>query len=260
MREWQDATIERIEALEPAKVLELGVGSGLILSRIAPFCDEYWGVDLSPRAVANLEHLLADEPWADRVHLAAQAAHQIEDLPEGYFDTVIVNSVAQYFPSVAYLVEVLQAVRRRLAPGGTVFVGDVRNHRTFELFRAAVEIGRARPGAAPEAVRRSVAEAIDRESELLLDPDFFTVLDGFAAVDVLAKNGTADNELTRHRYDVVLYTAAPAVKSREIPVQQWDSAGLDGVELVGEGLRLIGIPFARLAGEIAAQAALGPEP
>ncbi len=68
--------------------------------------------------MANLRSTVADQPWADRVHLAAKAAHELQDLPEGRFDLVVLNSVVQYFPSAGYLVDVLRTARRLLAPGG----------------------------------------------------------------------------------------------------------------------------------------------
>ena len=88
MREWHAATIERIRSLAPKRVLEIGVGSGLILSRIAPDADEYWGVDLSEKAIANLRRELAGTPFADKVHLAARPAHDLGELPDEPFDTV----------------------------------------------------------------------------------------------------------------------------------------------------------------------------
>src|SRR5690606_33588019 len=99
MREWRGNTVRRIRGLGPARrVLEIGVGSGLILSRIAPDCDEYWGTDLSAEAIAALR-ARTDLPG---VHLRAQPAHDTTGLPERHFDTVVINSVAQYFPGADY--------------------------------------------------------------------------------------------------------------------------------------------------------------
>uniref|UniRef100_UPI0024A7A4D6 hypothetical protein n=1 Tax=unclassified Streptomyces TaxID=2593676 RepID=UPI0024A7A4D6 len=39
MREWRDSTVDRIKALHPRRVLEIGVGTGLLLAKIAPDCD-----------------------------------------------------------------------------------------------------------------------------------------------------------------------------------------------------------------------------
>ena len=39
MVEWRSATVDRIMALQPRRVLEIGAGSGLVLSQIAPQCE-----------------------------------------------------------------------------------------------------------------------------------------------------------------------------------------------------------------------------
>ena len=183
MREWRDATVDRIEELAPRRVLEIGVGSGLILSRLAPGCEAYWGTDLSEEAVRALRAQVDAVPeLAGRVELRAQPAHDTAGLPEGYFDTVVINSVAQYFPSADYLADVLRAAAELLAPGGRLFVGDVRNARLLRCLRAAVETRRAGDG--PEdkqALRTAVERSVAWEGELLLDPDFFAALDGFDA-------------------------------------------------------------------------------
>ncbi|MGY1496687.1 class I SAM-dependent methyltransferase [Streptomyces sp. QTS52] len=54
MREWRDAVVDRLQALRPRRVLEIGVGSGALLTRLAPHCERYVGTDLSPVAVTTL--------------------------------------------------------------------------------------------------------------------------------------------------------------------------------------------------------------
>ncbi|MGW3965809.1 amino acid adenylation domain-containing protein [Amycolatopsis sp. NPDC005003] len=248
MREWHAATIDRIRSLRPKRVLEIGVGSGLILSRIAPDAEEYWGVDLSEKAIANLRRELAATPLASKVRLAARPAHDLGELPE--FDTVIVNSVAQYFPSVGYLAEVIRTAAAHVRPGGVIFLGDIRNLRSLRAFRTATELRHGRRDVA------AVDQAIAREGELVLDPDFFRALDldGFGDVDVWVKRGHAHNELTRHRYDVVL-RKAPRPGTPEEQVVALDD--LEGALAARPArLRVTGVPNARLSGELAAAAAL----
>ncbi|MGW4521908.1 amino acid adenylation domain-containing protein [Amycolatopsis sp. NPDC004378] len=256
MREWHAATIDRIRALRPRRVLEIGVGSGLILSRIAPDAETYWGVDLSESAVANVRREVAATPFADRVHLAARPAHDLGELPDEPFDTVIINSVAQYFPSAGYLTEVVKTAAGVLAPGGTLFLGDIRNLRSLRAFRTAVELRHGRADVA------AVDQAIAREGELVLDPDFFPALarglDGFDDVDLWVKRGHAHNELTRHRYDVVLRKAPKPVPVEEQVVAFGDLGSVERF-LAAEAparLRVTGIPDARLTGELAAVRAL----
>jgi amino acid adenylation domain-containing protein/non-ribosomal peptide synthase protein (TIGR01720 family) len=225
MREWRDETVSLIRSLRPRRILEIGVGSGLLLSRLAPECESYWGLDLSEEAVETLRE--ATSGLGDRVTLRAQPAHDLDGVPVGYFDTVVINSVAQYFPSAEYLSGVLRSAADRLAPGGQLFVGDVRNLRLHEEFRSAIRAARGTSSPRPA------------ERELLLDPDFFTGL-GFSTVDVRVKRGRYDNELSRYRYDVVL-SHAPAFTSSEV-VYEW---GTDVREVQAPRFRLTGVPRER---------------
>jgi acyl-CoA synthetase (AMP-forming)/AMP-acid ligase II len=113
MVEWRSATVDRIMALQPRRVLEIGVGSGLLLSQIAPHCERYVATDMSPVVIETLVRSLEQLQigWRDRVQLLAQPAHVTEALPRGYFDTIILNSVIQYFPNAGYLVTTRCTVR-----------------------------------------------------------------------------------------------------------------------------------------------------
>ena len=122
---------------------------GWCLSQIAPVCVEYWGTDFSAPTIQTLQAAVAGQSWGDRVQLLTQPAHVTEALPQGYFDTIIFNSVVQYFPSAGYLAEVIDNAMDLLAPGGTLFIGDVRNHSLQGAFQTAVALARTTPPATP---------------------------------------------------------------------------------------------------------------
>lgn len=261
MREWRDATIARIRESGPTRrVLEIGAGSGLILSRIAPDCASYWGTDLSEAAVGALRERLdtAVPQIADRVELRAQPAHDISGLPTDFFDTVVINSVAQYFPSAGYLTAVLERVRGLLAPGGRVFLGDVRNLRLLRTLRAAVETRRAAGQTDKDALRTAVDQSVAWEGELLLDPDFFAALSGFDA-EIRIKHASHHNELSRYRYDVVLRPTVSAAQPTTVTAERtvrWSD--LDGPTALAELLaqrssqvRVTAVPNARLSDDLA---------
>ncbi|WP_414636758.1 amino acid adenylation domain-containing protein, partial [Actinophytocola sp.] len=238
MREWHAATIDRIMALRPERVFEIGVGSGLILSRVAPHVEAYWGVDLSERAVENLLREVGHEP---RIHLECRPAHDLGYVPAGYFDTIVMNSVAQYFPSVEYLVDVVRKAYDLLAPGGRIFLGDIRNARLLAIFAAAT--GRS------------------HEGELLVDPDFFAALAKHlgGTTDVELKRGKAHNELTRYRYDAVLRKSAPPPPATEHTAADLVAAEQLLREERPERLRVTAIPNGRLAGDVPGLTGVDPE-
>jgi amino acid adenylation domain-containing protein len=223
MREWRDATVERIRALRPQRILEIGCGSGLLLFPLAGECARYHGIDFSAPALAHIRrHLPA--AWT-HVSLAQQRADQVTDLQPGSFDTVILNSVAQYFPSVEYLVEVISRAITLLAPGGHLFIGDVRSRSLLDAFATAITLAQAAPDMSRAALWTEVRHQVVQERELLLDPAFFTALrqaqPRISAVQVEIKRGHAHNELTQFRYDVTLTVDGPALPAAAHDVYDW---------------------------------------
>ena len=177
MREWQAAAVDRIRGLGPGRVLEIGVGSGLLLAHVAPVCVEYWGTDFSAPTIQTLQAAVAAQPWGDRVRLRVQPADVADGLPEGHFDVVVLNSVVQYFPSAGYLLDVLAVAMRLLAPGGALFIGDVRNLSLLRAFTTGVLCADATGGEDTAAVMRErVRREMLAEQELLLAPEFFAAL------------------------------------------------------------------------------------
>ncbi|MEV0116634.1 amino acid adenylation domain-containing protein [Streptomyces sp. NPDC050844] len=272
MREWRDATVERIRELNPRRVLEIGVGTGLLMSRLAPRCDAYWGTDLSGQAIEALTGLVRrDASLADRVELRARAADDISGLPVDFFDTVVINSVTQYFPDARYLTDVLAKAVELLVPGGCLFVGDVRNLRLLRAFHTDVQLRRPELPSSPGALRAAVEHGMVREKELLVDPAFFAELagavPGIGGSEVRVKRGRYVNELTRYRYDAVLRKAAgEAAPVPPVEELRWGRDVSDLESLAGRlaaarpvDVRVTGMPDSRIAPVAAALHALGRE-
>jgi amino acid adenylation domain-containing protein len=260
MREWAERTAERIVELRPRRVLELGVGTGLLLFRVAPHACAYTGTDLSARALGTLgERVRAARGLAPVTLLRREAADFTGITPRG-FDTAVLNSVSQYFPSAAYLAEVVEGTVERLEDGGAFFIGDVRNRLTLEAFRTAVEFDAAADEVPLHELRQRARRTVEDEEELVADPDFFLALaeriPRIGRVEVRVKRGAHHNELTRHRYDAVLHVG-PAAARTAARALAWDGdvGSMDGLRRAlasagGEALAVLGVPDARVAREL----------
>jgi amino acid adenylation domain-containing protein len=259
MREWVERTVERIAALRPRRVLELGVGTGLLLFRVAPAAEAYVGTDFSAQVLARLEaRLRTAGVRLPPVRLLQREAADFSGIGAG-FDTAILNSVCQYFPGADYFAAVVERAVAALDDGGSFFVGDVRNLWTLDAFRTAIEFDAA-PGSMRTAdLRRRARRMVEEEEELVVEPDFFHALRAriprLARVETRVKRGARHNELTRHRFDAVLRVGA-AADAEVAPAVKWDG----GMTLDALRARLsadpaapravLGIPDARLWREL----------
>jgi SAM-dependent methyltransferase len=126
MREWVDYTVKRIMDLQPQQVLEIGCGTGLLLSQIAPYCNSYWGLDFSKATLQHVEQIKQQIDGLENVSLLQRMANDLQGFETKNIDIVIINSVIQYFPSISYLLEVIENAVNVVKAGGFVFIGDVR--------------------------------------------------------------------------------------------------------------------------------------
>jgi amino acid adenylation domain-containing protein len=212
MQEWVDNSVARILGLRPQCVLEIGCGSGLLLSRIAPHCSSYCGTDFSALSLRQVKRLIGEEQDLQHVTLLQRGADDFSGIEPASVDTVILNSVVQYFPSVLYLVRVLEGAVRATRPGGAIFVGDVRDLRLLKAFYLSVELERAPPSMRVGKLRQQLERRLAEEPELAVDPAFFLALQqhipSFGLVELLVKRGVHGTEMNRFRYDVVLHVGS----------------------------------------------------
>ncbi|MER6735910.1 AMP-binding protein [Streptomyces puniciscabiei] len=271
LRQWRDATLDRIRELPRRRVLEIGAGTGLLMAHLAhdEEVDEYWATDFSPAVVAALaEQAEADPVLKEKVRLDCRGAEDTGGLPAGHFDTIVLNSVVQNFPSLSHLRGVVERALPLLAPGGSLLLGDLRNLDLARCLQTGIAL--ARPGAARgdrEALRRTIDQRVAAEAHLLLSPALFDALarelPAVRAVDVRAKRGRHHNELTRYRYEAVLSTAEPVADLTAAPVLHWGrdiTGALEAEHRLSTArpavLRLAGVPNRRVHDEYTAMQSL----
>jgi phosphatidylethanolamine/phosphatidyl-N-methylethanolamine N-methyltransferase len=107
---------EATSALQPASVLEVGVGTGLTLSGY-PASTRVVGIDISTDMLERARMRAAAMPERD-ITLHAMNAERM-DFPDGSFDCVTVPYVLSVTPHPDRLV---QEIRRVCKPGGSILV------------------------------------------------------------------------------------------------------------------------------------------
>ncbi|HZF12136.1 MAG TPA: amino acid adenylation domain-containing protein [Thermoanaerobaculia bacterium] len=264
MEEWLDDTVERIAGLAPQRVLEIGCGTGMILFRVAPRSRLYVGTDISRQALDSIERQLGRLGWEhSRVELLQQPADRFAGLAADSFDTVILNSVAQYFPSGDYLAQVLARAVEVVRPGGAIFLGDLRSLPLLAAFHTSLELFQADPEMPLPRLRQKVQNRRLQENELVVDPAFFGALKRrlpkIGRVEVHPKRGRFHNELTGFRYQVVLRLGAGSTEPEPVSWLDWQEEGLTLAALRRrleedrpEVLGLCNVPNARVAEAVAA--------
>ncbi|KAI4115680.1 MAG: hypothetical protein LQ345_003769 [Seirophora villosa] len=124
-------------------------------------------------------------------------------------NVVVINSVAQYFPSSEYLLEVVEGISH-LDSVQSVLFGDMRSYALQKEFLVSRALYKSGAKASRDEVREEMTEMAQAELELLTDPGFFTSLpsrfpDLIEHVEILPKRMRASNELSCYRYAAILH-------------------------------------------------------
>ncbi len=228
MRDYVRNTVDRVSELHPRRLLEIGCGAGLIGLPLLGQVGRYVGVDLSQRRIDRLRNLQQDDadvgrlPGLSHAVFLRAAAHEVAQLGLGLYDTIILPSVVQYFADETYLVDCLaDLMDTSLAPGGVIFLGDIRHRGLQEALNFSIERHRAGPDADRAGLIELVRRRTDQEHELLLEPAFFMSLRArfpqLTQVEVLPKRSDCVNELSSYRYDVVLRTGGAVIDGAVFP-------------------------------------------
>jgi amino acid adenylation domain-containing protein/thioester reductase-like protein len=264
VREWVDRTVERILSLRPQRVLEIGCGMGLLLFRIAPHCSYYSGIDLSVKAIDNLKQQLNNNRQDfSHVNVAVKAAHKLEEFEPKSFDTIVINSVIQYFPNVDYLVRVLEKVVKLVKPGGKIFIGDVRSLHLLEALHTGIQLYQAPASLPCDRLQERIQQRMSQDKELVIHPDFFNALKHhiprISHVQTWLKRGHSQNELIKFRSDVILYVETKIEPVERLLSLDWEKQQLSTPEICQliqesqpEALKITNIPNARIITELKA--------
>ena len=224
MRMWLDDTVSLVLSDNPGRVLEIGCGTGLIFYRLAGKVEKYFGVDLSRSSINQITNRIGKGLRNyGPVELWVSPAHEVS-LPEGeQVDTILLNSMVQYFPGEGYLNIVIDKSLSLLNGKGRVIIGDVRDNRLLEMFKLRVQMEKLPSTANIPELKWAAEQGLLKENELCLSPEYFyrlqTLYPQITHIDIEWKHGDYINELSLYRYNVIIYVGI----ERPLLTPQWEN-------------------------------------
>jgi amino acid adenylation domain-containing protein len=203
MKDWLDDFIDTVNQHQYQHVLEIGCGTGMILFRLAPFCKSYIATDFSKQALAHIHRHL---PNNHQVQLLQREALDFQGFTAHQFDTIIINSVIQYFPDIDYLRQVIAGCLPLIRDGGRLIMGDIRSLPLLRAFHAGTTFAHADSHTRLREARAQLNRAMLEEDELAVSPDFFTSLnlERLGRISFRMQKPDHDNELSKFRYTTII--------------------------------------------------------
>ncbi|NET61333.1 MAG: amino acid adenylation domain-containing protein, partial [Symploca sp. SIO2E6] len=213
MRIWAGDIVTQVLAQKPETVWEIGCGTGMLLFQIAPHTHKYLGTDISNVSLEYIKKQIEQQPDKyGHVSLAQKRAEDMADIAPNSFDVVLLSSIVQYFPSVEYLLQVIEESLRVVKPGGMIFLGDIRSLPLMKAFHSSVQLYQATPSLSLEKLKQQIDREMEQETEFLVSPELFVALKEkhpeITHVQIRLQRGSEQNELNKYRYSVLLHIEA----------------------------------------------------
>jgi amino acid adenylation domain-containing protein len=236
IEDWLLLTANNIKRFKPQRILELGFGTGLLLSKLQDSVIHYTGVDPSIEALKIVKKKYARSAQID---LIQAYAHEWDKIPKQNYDMIVFNSSIQYFPDFFYLLAVLREAVHCLREGGKIYLGDIRNWDLAFPFYAAIETFNSEVAASVGQIKAKSFRRMAKENELLVSPRFFELLKQtipeIKNVEFMSKvSSQYDSELFSYRYDCVLHISTKPVQQKKV---FWADAATDFVKKPVLGFR-----------------------
>ncbi|MGI5336545.1 amino acid adenylation domain-containing protein [Streptomyces sp. CA-181903] len=256
MDEWIGATVRlATEQGLPDAALDLGCGTGMIITRLAGTASRAVGVDTSAESLDALRDRLAGSGLR---HVELRQGDVTVAAEYTGMDLVLCNSVVPYLHSGDHLARTVSAALAACAPGGRAVFGDVKDRTLQDAFHASVVLSAAADDVSADVLRVQWRRRVALDPHLLVDPRWFTRC-GAAHAEVRPRRGRARNEMNDFRFDAVLTAGRPTAPVEVDEWQPWPGSmdALRDVLAAAAGpVGLLRVPDRRTAGACAVRDAL----
>lgn len=116
------------------RLLDIGCGTGFMLTLAAPFFDEVYGLDITP-AMLDLAKIKISEEGLNNVKLVLAPSEKLP-FDDSYFDVVTAYGVLHHLP---YLARTFRESRRVMKPGGVFYSDEDPNYYFWAAIKALPE-------------------------------------------------------------------------------------------------------------------------
>lgn len=210
MKQWLNDIVETVLQGKPQRVLEIGCDTGLIYFQLAGKVSKYIGFDLSESSIKQIKNRISKKSREyGNTELYTAPAHLVTLTEAEQVDTILLNSMVQYFPGEGYLNEVMERCMLMIGNKGRIIVGDVRDLRMLEFFKAQLRLQKAANNITTKEFTTGLEQDVLKEEELCLSPAYFLRLKQLypqiTHIEIRWKNGDFENELSLYRYTAIIY-------------------------------------------------------
>ncbi len=220
------------------RILEVGCASGISMFNLAPKAGFYYGTDLS-EVIIEKDRIEAGKRGINNIKLQSLPAIEVDKVTEKDFDIVIMNSVIQCFDGYNYLRDVIRKSVCLMSDKGMIFAGDIMDQ---DLKQAQLDdlIEFSRNNTDPEVKTKT-----ELDIELLVSKDFWTDLTAefpeIRKVEFSKKIYTIENELTKYRYDAILFIDKDTENDNGVPEKIKYQDDLRILEKYDNGIKSVNI-------------------
>ncbi len=154
------------------RLLDIGCGTGFILSIAAPFFDEVCGIDITPAMLVRARKIARSNKI--RNIKLVEASCDDTSFPDAYFDVVTANGVLHHLPQ---LLPTFEEARRVLRKKGVFYADEDPNYYFWQSMKSLTANGAALSEIL-ETERKSVCEMVGEVQNVVgadLDPQ--TIMD-----------------------------------------------------------------------------------